>query len=401
MAETLSADWANYYLGDVNVVNNVWGKDWRQTQDYSQTITIADETDLTSGITFNWNWGIVTDHVLAYPEVVVGYKPWDYKPSDIDSEEEVLNAGTYSLVARISDLREFDITHDLSIAGSDTTNFNVAYDLWLTNTAKGNASTITTELMIWAHDNGSAGTDAIFGEYTQNGVKFDVIRREGFPDPSGETDNVWQYIALVPEVDILETKIDVLAILHWLADKNLISEKNFVTGYELGAEIYGGDGSLSIDHLSHQFDTYGANGKANVLAGTSGADRIHGLGGNDKIKGLAGADFLDGGRGSDTLTGGGGKDTFFFETLAGKDRITDFQSGTDTIALSEAVFDGVGSAASFKSGKTFGTDTHLLYTRGKGELYYDADGSGNADSAHLIAVLENHAKLKYSDFEIV
>jgi hypothetical protein len=383
----LTIDWEDYALGDVNVVNNVWGTDGRS---HTQTITIADDGDLSGGIVMQWDWGGVTDHVLAYPEVVVGYKPWD----------DPATTGTNALSTVLSDIRDFDIIHDLSISGS-TANFNVAYDLWLTSAAMGDEYTITTELMIWAHKGGPIDEDAFVGQYTQKGTTFDIIVYDDFGDPSGGTNTDWRYIALVPRTDILDATIDVNAIFHALIERGLVSDKDFLTGYELGAEIYGSTGSLAIDHLSHVLDTFGADGKANVLKGTTGADRMHGLGGADTLIGRAGGDFLDGGRGSDILTGGGGKDTFFFESLVGKDRITDFQSGTDTIALSEAVFNGLGSADSFKSGKVFGADTHLLYNRARGELFYDADGSGTDDSAHLIAVLEDHAKLKYSDFEIV
>lgn len=98
-------------------------------------------------------------------------------------------------------------------------------------------------------------------------------------------------------------------------------------------------------------DIRGTNG-ADVLVGTSGADRIRGDNGNDVLKGRGGndrlegddgsdvlrggggADELDGGKGSDVLTGGTGADVFRFGNNEGSDRITDFADGIDLIKLS-------------------------------------------------------------------
>ncbi|MFM2279585.1 MAG: hypothetical protein RLZZ444_1816, partial [Pseudomonadota bacterium] len=46
-------------------------------------------------------------------------------------------------------------------------------------------------------------------------------------------------------------------------------------------------------------------------------------------------------------------------------------------------------------------ETHLLYNRTSGKLFYDADGSAGAHSAELIAVFENNTKLSTSDFNIL
>jgi Ca2+-binding RTX toxin-like protein len=158
--------------------------------------------------------------------------------------------------------------------------------------------------------------------------------------------------------------------------------------------------------MSHSFEVFGANAKANKLVGTATQDRIYGLNGNDTISGKGGSDLLSGGLGSDTLTGGNGKDTFYFDNLQKKaDVITDFTRGKDTIGLDADIFTalpaGDWSHGTFKVGRAFGADTHLLYRSSTGQLFYDADGSGTNDTAHLITTLENHAKLIYSDFELL
>jgi Ca2+-binding RTX toxin-like protein len=46
------------------------------------------------------------------------------------------------------------------------------------------------------------------------------------------------------------------------------------------------------------------------------------------------------------------------------------------------------------------TSQHLIYNEATGSLWYDADGSGKA-AAVLIAVLDNHSKLTYTDLAVI
>ena len=54
------------------------------------------------------------------------------------------------------------------------------------------------------------------------------------------------------------------------------------------------------------------------------------------LKGGAGRDVLEGGKGRDELTGGAGADNFVFAGASGRDLITDFEDGVDTLTFSEA-----------------------------------------------------------------
>jgi Ca2+-binding RTX toxin-like protein len=89
------------------------------------------------------------------------------------------------------------------------------------------------------------------------------------------------------------------------------------------------------------------NALANSLTGGNGADILNGLAGNDTLTGGAGADKLlggegddnlTGGDGNDTITGGAGADTIVLDSRIGVETLTDFVSGTDKLALSQAVF---------------------------------------------------------------
>ena len=96
-------------------------------------------------------------------------------------------------------------------------------------------------------------------------------------------------------------------------------------------------------------DRLSGSGGRDVLAGAGGDDRLYGGSGDDTLDGDAGDDrldggsghdFLDGGKGADTLSGDGGVDFFLFAKVShsgrgrGRDVITDFVPGDDTIGLS-------------------------------------------------------------------
>jgi Ca2+-binding RTX toxin-like protein len=161
-------------------------------------------------------------------------------------------------------------------------------------------------------------------------------------------------------------------------------------------------------------DKFNGGSEANAFNGGNGNDRINGgaggdmlMGGkgNDRIDGGTGADVLSGGAGKDQLTGGAGADTFLFDTKPGKsniDKIRDFSVTDDIIALENAVFsalaEGPLAASAFHIGKKAGdADDRIIYNAKKGELLYDADGSGGKKAVVFATITKNLA-LTADDF---
>jgi Ca2+-binding RTX toxin-like protein len=125
------------------------------------------------------------------------------------------------------------------------------------------------------------------------------------------------------------------------------------------------------------------------------------------IIGNAGNNVIDGRGGSDLLIGGAGADTFAFTTALGAgnvDTVSGFLSGTDKIALDDAIFGGVTSgnlANAFVVGTAAGdADDRIIYNQATGELFYDADGSG-AGAAVLFASLQGAPVLAASDLVVI
>ena len=233
-------------------------------------------------------------------------------------------------------------------------------------------------------------------------------------DASGDSSASWQYIALQPDQDFLTGTIDIRDILHTLRKESLISGKDYVSGFELGAEVAGGSGSLTINGLKPTFAKYGVTSHGDTLNGTAeddyidgrkGGDHIGGGDGSDRLIGGPGGDFLAGGAASDRLSGGGGGDAFVFDSALGAgnaDIITDF-SDRDTIRLSHAIFAAIGTkldATEFHVGTHAADgDDHIIYDRATGALSYDPDGAGGAAEVEF-AILAKGLKLSHADFAV-
>jgi Ca2+-binding RTX toxin-like protein len=130
------------------------------------------------------------------------------------------------------------------------------------------------------------------------------------------------------------------------------------------------------------------------LTGSAFNDTLTGDAGKNVITGLAGNDTLDGGAGSDSLTGGAGADVFVFDSKVGTDNITDFVSGTDKLAFSQAgirigdgdtVIDGFATVAGPGG---FAASDELVIVNGKFSGAIDATSAaaaiGSATSAYTV-----------------
>ena len=150
------------------------------------------------------------------------------------------------------------------------------------------------------------------------------------------------------------------------------------------------------------------NSLANTLTGNSAANTLDGNTGND---------ILNGGLGNDMLTGGTGVDYFDFTSVlngtTNVDTITDFNRADDFIRLDNAVMALLGTttgaltAVAFVSGagRSAAADSsdRIIYNTTTGDLYYDADGTGNsvAIKIALIGTSSNHPTLDHTDFLII
>ena len=299
----------SYASGPYRTVNNVWNKGGLNNgSDFTQSVTY-DPATFPAGVTLQWSWPGFNEEIWAYPEVITGYKPWD--PDD----------GTLALTTRVDAVSELDAHFDLAISG-DTGKFNVALEFWLTDKPGGGPKSITTEVMVWLHNGDLTPAGKKTGRYEERRLRRLDLRREGDDRPSGDSEVRWKYVALKADADLLSGSIDLRAVLVALRKHGVIDGGDFIGGFELGAEVAGGAGSLRIDALGHDFVGLRHHPGKDRLTGTDADDLIDGRGGADTISGpaaptnstaAAAATASRVARTSDRLEGGPGRDSFVFD----------------------------------------------------------------------------------------
>lgn len=137
----------------------------------------------------------------------------------------------------------------------------------------------------------------------------------------------------------------------------------------------------SADHYAPH--AYRSSDHDPVLIGLKLVKTLQGSAGRDTLSGTPGDDAIHGGPGADVLSGGGGADLFVFDSLRdGVDTITDFEPGSDRIALGGVLASlGLGGtdalAAGYLTCKSSGTDALLGV---------DVDAIGPQASRNLVRV---------------
>ena len=332
-------------------------------------------------MTLQWAWpNVFKSSIYAYPEVIFGYKPWDQG----SRHARLFGAKSISCATSTANF-------DLAISGS-TAGFNVALELWLTDSHGGGPSDITTEVMIWLHSGDLTPAGTPVGRFESPNYSATVWVQDGMGDSSGSDPAQWRYIALAPDHDYLSGTIDVREVLHALRKMGLVDGDDFAAGVELGAEVAEGSGALSVNALDYAFTRYQITAGADRLIGTAAADFIDGAAGNDTIKGKAGDDKLAGsagndrlagGAGNDRLAGGAGHDSLIFDAAldaaSNVDRLVKFAPADDTIRLDNADFAGIGGNGPLAA-RLFHIGAHahdgndrIIYNAGTGALVHELE----------------------------
>lgn len=402
MSITLTNDFAEVTLGPITLSNNTWGIDtwgfdhWVNGRDYTQSVTYT-PGNLTQNLRFDWSYTNPNGHILAYPELILGYKPWS-------------QAGDRFLVGRVEALRELTVTTEIDIRG-DTDGYNIAYDLWLTDKPAGGPDDISGEVMVWLHPGGFTAGPKADARLVTADFSASVYYE---PNMDAGTDQTWTYVAVVIDGGYLDGTLDMAAILRFLANHGFIDRNDYLSAVELGAEVQTGTGGFDLHSFDWQHSQYNITEGKDRLFGTAATDRILGKGGDDLLSGRGGndrlyggegrdslfggqgADRLIGGLGADRLTGGDGADLFVYARAAAAkgDRIRDFShSEGDRIDLSGFDLDWtfIGKQGFHKVAGELRFDRIDSHLR----LSADIDGNGTADFSLIV---ESMAQLTLADF---
>ena len=194
-------------------------------------------------------------------------------------------------------------------------------------------------------------------------------------------------------------------MIHWSGT----DKANYYFGSANIVFGYGGNDFLSPSSLSITY-IFGGTGSDTIrLTGAIGG-AIFGERGNDTMRGSAFQDYISGGRGRDTILGGGGDDilsggrgadSFRFAMAPGDgvDTIVKFVSGKDQFVIGAGNPSGsIPPQIRFVIGDEAATSySRVIYDDASGILYYDPDGTGEADKS-AFAVVAPGTTLLATDF---
>jgi hypothetical protein len=205
-------------LGEVS--NNVWGK--KEIVNYRQMI-FSDQEKKVFG--WKWDWPL-TNRVVAYPEFIIGKKPWSgestcsWLPRVVDNH-------------KISAIIEYDVYSGNSI-------YNTSFDIWITEGSQAGVNRITHEIMIWLDQKGMVPLGKEIIKVDINGVLYSLYRETAV----GE--NQWDYICFQKIDDKKVKEVNIDKFLEYLVKEDYLNDKLFLASIEFGNEIMGGSGEMIV-----------------------------------------------------------------------------------------------------------------------------------------------------------
>ena len=246
---TLSGNAEQFNANGWTASTNVWNPGrYQNGEDFTQTIS-AQSGDFPNNTKITWNWPYDSNRPLnyanfpvrAYPELIYGADPWSKGPSS-----------TVDLPAKISDVKNLDISYDFGITG-DKNLYNVAFSLWISDDPAKGLQGVTDEVMVWVHT----------GYFSPAGQEVAKIQDKNGPatlwtkkDFSGGVEGNpvdWEYTVMQYNKDLLAGTIDLDALLKNLADRGIVDRNDWILGVQVGAEVTAGRGSLDVKKLAVDF----------------------------------------------------------------------------------------------------------------------------------------------------
>ena len=230
--DTFCRDWAKLRNAGFVYENNVWNRGTIKREDRLQCL-LKRIVDGKVQYGWRWQWPRGSGEVKAYPEVIYGHKPW------------FASSTTANLPRPISDFDELVVTYDVEMQARGR--YNLAFDVWVTDSDKPAPSAITHEIMIWVGERARAWEPHpgyLVTRVTVGGAAYDLyikphaewLTEHGAPNVA--------YIAFNARTAQLSGRIDVKWFLDYLTANGHLPADGYVASVELGNEIMHGAGEL-------------------------------------------------------------------------------------------------------------------------------------------------------------
>jgi len=234
--------------GGRRLVNNTWNQAAAGSRAWSQCLQQRGSGS-TLQLGWTWRWPDDGTQVFAYPEIVIGAKPWDAGPGN-DAR----------FPRRVADTHHLAVSYDVQTTRSG--NSNLALSIWLIRTPQVAAvpviDDITTEIMVWTDYSAAMvsndGSTQKRGEISVGGRVWEVWAAESWGDASNGTSHRWTFVTYVAKTTGTTVSVDAKAFLDDAVARGLASADHYVASVELGNEIASGSGSTWVRALSVTLD---------------------------------------------------------------------------------------------------------------------------------------------------
>ncbi|AIB16326.1 hypothetical protein ABAZ39_31220 (plasmid) [Azospirillum argentinense] len=249
MTTTLKGSADRLEVGGWAASSNVWNPGgYRNGKDFTQSIAI-DEATFPNGTVISWSWPYDSRRTLtyenypvrAYPELTHGVNPWNGTPST-----------SMDLPARIADLPNFDVTYKVGLTGA-TNLYNVAVSLWIGDDPKKGIEGVTDEVMVWLHSGFFTPAGEPIAKLTDAQGDATLWNKPVFSGGVDGNPIDWEYTVLQYGDDRLAGTLDLDGLLDELQTRGIVSKTDWILGFQFGAEVAAGAGSMTIEQLSVDF----------------------------------------------------------------------------------------------------------------------------------------------------
>ena len=223
------------YEGEKTLKNNLWGKSKVKKGD--PTLCIYKKGEL-----MGWKWDVPDNAkgVIGYPAVQIGQSPFSK-----------INKIKYGFPVEVASITKLVVDYDFETHVKHS-KFNLAFDIWLTDSQFSTKENIKTEIMIWED----------YFDFTSYGKKIEtIITPFGiYKVYAGYLENPkygqdWQYIAFVRQSPREKGEVDVNHLLNYLINKELIAKEHYMTCFELGNEIGNSSGMTLVKKFDYIIET--------------------------------------------------------------------------------------------------------------------------------------------------
>ena len=230
--DTYCRDWARLRNAGFVYENNVWNHGSIGRENRTQCL-LKRVVDGKAQYGWRWQWPRGNGEVKAYPEVIYGHKPWS------------TSSTTANLPRRISAIDELSVVYDVELQARGR--YNLAFDVWVTNSDRPTPSSITHEIMIWVGERARAWEPYpgyLAARVTIGGAAYDLtikphadwLGEHGAPDVA--------YIAFNARTAQTSGSIDVKEFLDYLTENGHLPADGYVASVELGNEVMHGSGEV-------------------------------------------------------------------------------------------------------------------------------------------------------------